>query len=245
MKRIDLNADLGEGGPDDAALMALVSSANIACGGHAGNADTMRTGIRLAMAAGVSIGAHPGYEDREHFGRRPLDLPPAQVREMVENQLRSFREIARGEGADVNHVKPHGALYNQADRSPNLAAAVAEAARSVFPEAALFGPPAGCLEAAARTAGLEFVAEGFADRRYLPDGSLVPRSEPDAVIENPDEAVAQALEIARDSSVRTRNGPRICLPAKTLCVHGDGPASVDLLRSLRKALESNGFTIGR
>ncbi|MCB1132691.1 MAG: LamB/YcsF family protein, partial [Verrucomicrobiae bacterium] len=128
---------------------------------------------------------------------------------------------------------------------PDLAAAVADAAHSVFPEAALIGPPAGCLEAAARTAGLEFVAEGFADRRYLPDGSLVPRSEPDAVIENPDEAVAQALDIARESSVRTRNGPRICLPAKTLCVHGDGPASVALLRSLRKALESNGFTIGR
>ena len=245
MKRIDLNADLGEGGPDDAALMALVSSANIACGGHAGNSDTMRTAIRLAMAAGVSIGAHPGYEDREHFGRRPLDLPSEQVREMVENQLRNFHEIARADGAEVRHVKPHGALYNQADRSPDLAAAVAEAAHSVFPEAALFGPPAGCLEAAARTAGLEFVAEGFADRRYSPDGTLVPRSEADAVIEIPNEAVAQALEIARNSSVRTPNGSQISLPARTLCVHGDGPASVTLLKSLRNALEAQGFSIAR
>lgn len=245
MKRIDLNADLGEGGPDDAGLMALVSSANIACGAHAGNPETIRSAIRLALAAGVSIGAHPGYEDREHFGRRPLDLPAERVREMVEKQLLSFREIARAEGAEVGHVKPHGALYNQADRSPGLAAAVAEASRAAFPEAALFGPPAGCLEMASRAAELGFVAEGFADRRYLPDGSLVPRSEPDAAIENPEEAVAQALDIARDSRVRARNGIWISLPARTLCVHGDGPASVALLTSLRRSLESEGFSIGR
>lgn len=245
MKHIDLNVDLGEGGANDAELLEWAGSANIACGGHAGDAETMRAAIRLARAGGGDIGAHPGYEDRDGFGRRRMDLPAADVREMVVRQLEGFREIARGEAVAVGHVKPHGALYNQADRSPELAMAVVDAVRTVFPEAAVFGPPGGCLERAARAAGLDFVAEGFADRRYEPDGALVARSEAGAVIADVAEAVAQALEIALRGRVRAVDGSWLPLPAETLCVHGDGPEAAALLRQIREALGAEGFRIGR
>ena len=244
MKSIDLNADLGEGGANDAALMPLVSSANIACGGHAGDAGTMRDSIRLAMAAGVAIGAHPGYADRGSFGRRSLDLPATRVREMLDIQLDAFRAAAAEAGACVRHVKPHGALYNQADRSPPLAAAVIAAAARAFPDAVVFGPPGGCLESACAAAGIGFVAEGFADRRYRPDGALVPRVEPGAVIDDPASAAAQAMEIALHSRVRAIDGSWVSLPARTLCVHGDGAAAVSLLARLRAGLVTAGFRIG-
>jgi UPF0271 protein len=221
MKTIQLNADLGEGGAEDAALLEWVDAANIACGGHAGNEDIMRRTVELARAAGVAIGAHPGYEDREHFGRKEMHLPLRDVTELVARQVGRLAAIA---GGRLHHVKPHGALYHQADRDPMLAAAVVAGIRKISPDSLLYGPPEGALAAAARSAGLSFRAEGFADRRYRADGSLVPRSEPDAVISEVEEAVAQALALAGSGRF------------ETMCVHGDGQQAVAMLRAIRYAL---------
>ena len=240
---IDLNADLGEGGSQDEQLIALVSSANIACGGHAGDAGTMRAAIDAALAAGVAIGAHPGYEDRAHFGRKPQNLGPAAVAEQVSRQIERFAAIASRAGAEIHHVKPHGALYLQADQDPELAAAIAGAAARIVPGCEFYVPPGGALARAGQAAGLIIRPEGFADRRYLPDGRLVPRSQPGAVIEDLETAVAQALRIACKHQVTTTDGGDFPLPAETLCVHGDGHEAVELLRALRQALEAAGFTI--
>jgi UPF0271 protein len=220
MSMIDLNADLGEGGSQDEALLRLVSSANIACGGHAGDEATMRRAIELAMAAGVRIGAHPGYEDREHFGRRAMTLPLDAVTLLVRQQVERLGTLAREMGASVYHVKAHGSLYNQADRDRPLADAV------------VYGPPSGALAAAARAAGITLCAEGFADRRYLENGLLMPRAEPGAVISNVEEAVAQAMALVNRGEV------------KTLCVHGDGETAVGILRVLRGRLEETGLQVG-
>lgn len=220
MKCIGLNADLGEGGADDAALLELVDSANIACGGHAGSEEIMRRTIALAIAAGVAAGAHPGYEDRENFGRREIQLAPESVTELVARQVGKFAEIA---GGAVHHVKPHGALYNQANRDASLAAAVVKGIQKISPDALLYALPDSALAAAGRAAGMQVRAEGFADRRYRADGSLVPRGEPAAVISDVAEAVAQARELARSGRI------------DTLCVHGDGAQALVMLRALRAA----------
>jgi UPF0271 protein len=240
---IDLNADLGEGGTQDAQLIALVSSANIACGGHAGDDETMRAAIDAALAAGVAIGAHPGYEDRSHFGRKPLNLGPATAAEQVSRQIERFATIAARAGAEIHHVKPHGALYLQADQDPELAAAIALATSKILPGCRFYVPPGGALARAGQAAGLIIRPEGFADRRYLPDGRLVPRSQPGAVIEDLETAVAHALRIACKHQVTTIDGGDFPLPAETLCVHGDGHEAKALLRALRHALEAAGFTI--
>lgn len=240
---IDLNADLGEGGMHDAAMIPLVSSVNIACGGHAGDAETMRRTIGMALAAGVAVGVHPGYGDRENFGRVPLAIGNRDLFEMIVRQLLLFRQIAEDESAKVHHVKPHGALYNQADQDTGIANAFAEAVAKVFPGTKVYCPPSGKLQAACQTAELETVPEGFADRRYAEDGTLVPRSEPDAVLAHPDDAVAQAIRIVSSQSVITRSGRTIPLPVQTLCVHGDGPAALVLLRAVREALEQAGIRI--
>lgn len=228
MRSIDLNADLGEGGTQDAALLALVSSANIACGGHAGDEETMRRSIELALASGVAIGAHPGYEDREHFGRLAMTLPLEEVTSLVRRQLEKLAALANEAGATLHHVKPHGALYNQACRDPLLAAAVVA---GVSPGLILYALPNSALSGAGRAAGLTVCAEGFADRRYRDDGSLMPRGEPGAVIKDVDAAVAQALAIASNGEVRT------------LCVHGDGATAVAILQALRPKLAAAGLAV--
>ena len=230
MRRIDLNADLGEGGTEDEALLGLVTSANIACGGHAGDKETMWRSINLALASGVAIGAHPGYEDPEHFGRRAMTLPLEQITDLVHRQVESLATLATAAGTRLHHVKPHGALYNQAARDPALAAAVVEGIARVSPELALYALPDSALAEAGRAAGLTVRAEGFADRRYRDDGSLMPRGEPGAVIKDVDAAVAQALEIAGKGTV------------DTLCVHGDGVTAVAILRELRGKLAGAGLT---
>jgi UPF0271 protein len=243
MRTIDLNADLGEGGSHDAELIALASSANIACGGHAGNETIMRGAIQAAIVAGVAIGAHPGYEDRLHFGRRALQIEPSDVTDLVSRQIESLAGWTALAGAQIHHVKPHGALYLQADGSPLLAAAVAEGVRRVLPGCGFYVPPSGALADAGRAAGLAVQGEGFVDRRYRSDGALVPRGEPGAVIDDIDEAVAQALEIACNHQVRTVAGTLRALTGSTLCVHGDGTDAVALLRAVRNALEAAGFSI--
>lgn len=243
MPTIDLNADLGEGGSQDAELIALASSVNIACGGHAGDESTMRAALESALAAGVAIGAHPGYEDREHFGRRPLTLTTTAVTDLVSRQVERLATLAAHGGADIHHVKPHGALYLQADRDPELAAAVALGAAKVLPGRVFYVPPGRELAAAGIAAGLCIRSEGFVDRRYQENGSLVPRGEAGAVIDDLESAVTQALQIACNHSVRTLADTKFPLHAETLCVHGDGPEAVRLLRAVRHALESAGFAI--
>ncbi len=233
MRQIDLNADLGEGGSEDAVLMELITSANIACGGHAGDEETMRRTIALAMAADVAVGAHPGYEDKEHFGRRAMAFPLSQVTELVARQVEKFAALAAEAGAPLHHVKPHGALYNQADRDADFAAAVVAGITRVTKDAMLYALPGSRLAEAGLVAGLPVCLEGFADRRYVASGSLMPRNEPGAFISDVNEAVAQGLAHARSGKVGT------------LCVHGDGPTAVKILRQLRAGLEEAGMVPGR
>ena len=243
MRSIDLNVDLGEGGNEDAALIALASSANIACGGHAGDVSTMRAAIEAALAAGVSIGAHPGYEDREHFGRRALDLPPGEVTASVRQQIARLRKIAASLGAEIQHVKPHGALYLQANRNATLAEAVVEGVRRCLPGTAFYVPPGGELAKAGQKAGLRVVPEGFVDRGYAETGDLLPRNKPGAMIEDLPTAIAQAENIALHQQVTSISGKPIPLPAATLCLHGDNIHATETLRAVRTALQTAGVNI--
>lgn len=229
---IDLNADVGEGGAGDAALFAAgISSANIACGAHAGDAATMATACALAARHGVAAGAHPGFADRESFGRREHALALPELGILLAEQMRAFRRHADAAGVAIRHVKPHGALYHFLNREAEHALLFAGSLRALAPEAAVYGPPTGALREAAETAGLIFVAEGFIDRAYRPDGTLVPRNEPGAVLRDEGVAIAQALALARSGRVRT------------LCVHGDGPEALRLLVAVREALVAAGFRI--
>jgi UPF0271 protein len=240
---VDLNADLGEGAPDDAELLTLVSSANIACGWHAGDARLMQATVTAALARGVAIGAHPSYLDREHFGRREMQLAPADVRADLIYQIGALDALVRAAGGRLHHVKPHGALYNQAARDPVLADAVASAVLDVDPSLALYGLAGSELLRAAERAGLRAVAEVFADRGYRADGSLVPRSQPGALIHDSDEAVARTLRMVRDGSVVAITGETVPLQAQTVCLHGDGPHALAFARALHAALTEAGVQL--
>jgi UPF0271 protein len=225
---IDLNCDLGEGCPHDAELMPMVCSANVACGFHAGDATTSFAALLLAARHGVAAGAHPGFPDRESFGRREIERPAEHVFADCVYQVGALAALARAAGIALRHIKPHGALYNMACRDDVSARPVVAAA--VLFGLPLLGLPGSRLEAL--SAGrCPFVAEGFADRRYLPDGSLVPRTRPDAFVEDPDEAVQQARHLIRERGVRT------------LCVHGDNPRALDFVRRLREALAREGVAV--
>jgi UPF0271 protein len=227
---IDLNCDLGEGCPYDAELMPLITSANVACGFHAGDAATAHAALRAAKQHGVQVGAHPGFADREHFGRRELQRSEEQVFEDCVYQIGALAGLARAVGLGLRYVKPHGALYNMACRDDAYARPVV-AAVELF-GLRLMGLPGSRLEALC-AGRCPFVAEGFADRRYQPDGSLVPRSRPDAFVEDPAEAVRQVEWLLRDKGVRT------------LCVHGDNPRALAFVRELRAALLRQGLVITR
>ena len=229
---VDLNADVGEGGPWDAALFAAgISSASVACGAHAGDAATMAEACALAARHGVALGAHPGHADRENFGRRERPLGPDAATALLSAQLTALGETAARGGVPVRHVKLHGALYHQANRDPALATALAAEALRHLGGALVYGPPEGALRDAAAAAGLGFVAEGFIDRAYRADGTLVPRGEAGAVLHDGAAAVAQALALARSGRFQT------------LCVHGDGPDALRLLGAARAALLAAGFRI--
>lgn len=242
-RSIDLNADLGEGESTDAELLEIVSSCNIACGGHAGDRNSMRATILAAAARGVVVGAHPSYPDREGFGRRSGFIDAAGLQPALERQLSELVDIAAQAGERIQHVKPHGALYNDAARDRSLADAVAATLESLGFDGALVGPPGSELEYAAANAGLAFIAEGFVDRAYRADGSLVPRSEPGAVHTDPAVAARQAVSIAVDGQVESSDGRPIRLPVATLCIHGDTPGAVASAEAVRAALESAGVTI--
>jgi 5-oxoprolinase (ATP-hydrolysing) subunit A len=236
MPRIDLNCDLGEGAGHDEELMPLITSANIACGLHAGDGGTMRATITLALKHRVAIGAHPSLDDREHFGRRELPVTPAEVHRLVLTQTRGLQLIARQCGANVVHVKPHGALYHLAARDAALARAVADAVREADASMILFGPPGSQLIRAGRAGGLRVVNEVFADRTYQPDGSLTPRTQPGAMITDPQVAVAQVRQMVRDGVVTAVDGSRVPVSADTVCLHGDGSQAVYFATRLKAEL---------
>ena len=243
MHCIDLNCDLGEEAAHDAELMPLVTSANIACGGHAGNADTMRTTVELALRHGVAIGAHPGLEDRTNFGRRELPLTVAEAHALVLRQIRALNRIARPCGGRIVHVKPHGALHNLVACDAALANAVAAAVCESDPRLILVGLAGSELLVAGRAHGLRVASEVFADRTYQPDGSLTPRSQPDALIEDLAAVVVQVRRMVGEGMVIATDGTRVPITADTVCVHGDGPHAVEFARGLRKELTAAGIVL--
>ena len=235
---IDLNCDLGEGAGHDAELMPLVTSANIACGAHAGDAATMQATVALARKYGVAVGAHPGFADRENFGRRELALSPAGVRALVATQIAALRAFGV-----LTHVKAHGALYNMAARDRTLADAIADAVQAAGPSLTLFVLPNSQLARSARGRGLRIANEVFADRTYQSDGSLTPRSRPDALIRDEDAAVAQVLRMVRERVVRATDGTDVPIVADTVCLHGDGPHPVEFAKRLRAELSAAGIWV--
>lgn len=240
---IDLNADLGEGSPHEAAVMPLITSANIACGGHAGDVETMRASLRLAAAHGVAAGAHPGFPDREGFGRRALNLTPQEVTRTVREQIAALQAVAAEVGVALRHVKPHGMLYNMACQDAALARAVAQAAAdSGVPLYYGLAGHASLMLREAERVGLRPVGEGFADRGYGPDGTLWPRGQAGALLP-PAAAVAQGVEIAWSGQTTAVTGERVEVPARTLCLHGDGAQATEIARELRRALEAAGVRV--
>lgn len=244
---IDLNCDLGEGMPTDAAIMPFISSANIACGFHAGDADTMKRTVELCLDHNVAIGAHPSFDDRPDFGRREIQLPPADVYSLVFDQLNILQEVCITMGAKMVHVKPHGALYNMSARQPALAAAIAKAVHDFNPYLKLFGLAGSCSLAEASAIGLTVVHEFFADRTYQPDGSLTPRNQPGALIEGVEQAVEQAIMIAAERAVVSTNGTIITPAAHescaSICLHGDGKNALLFAQQIHEALLQAGFSI--
>lgn len=248
MKRIDLNCDLGESFGawrmgEDAALLDLVSSANVACGFHAGDPAIMQRTVELAAARDVAIGAHVSLPDLQGFGRREMRVSADEVYAMTLYQLGALHAFVQAAGTRLTHVKPHGALYNMAARDRALAEAIACAVHAFDQRLTLFGLAGSALIDAGNAQGLAVAAEAFADRRYCADGSLQPRGEAGAVIDDVQAATAQALGIARDGTVVTAAGQRVNLHADTLCLHGDGAHAVPLARQLRAALEGAGIRI--
>lgn len=241
--RIDFNCDLGEGCGDDAAIIPLITSASIACGGHAGDAATMRATLRLCRDHGVAAGAHPSYPDRANFGRQEMPLAPAQIETIVEAQVSALAAIAESEGVRLAHVKPHGALYNVAARDRAVADAIARAVARFDPGLILFGLSGSQLTAAGEAAGLRVAHEVFAERRYEADGTLTPRSRDDAVIHDLDECIAQVRDFVREGRAMARTGESLALHADTLCLHGDRADAAGFARAIRAALESDGVHI--
>lgn len=246
--QLDLNADLGEGFGDwsmgdDAAMLDVVTTANIACGGHAGDPGTMRSALRGAAARGVAVTAHVAYPDLQGFGRRFLDISPNELTDLVIVQVGGLCAMAQAEGTAVRGVKPHGALYNALAHHDGQATAVVQALRELGGELPLLAAPGAAVLAPARTAGIEVVLEGFADRAYLPDGTLMPRSRPGAVLTDAASVVDQALEIATARRVRAVDRTWIDLPVRSLCLHGDTPGAVELARAVRGRLEDAGVQL--
>ena len=243
MVKIDLNADLGEGGEADGALMKLVSSVNIACGFHAGDAQTMLACVREALKNGVAIGAHPSFPDRENFGRTAMQLPSETVYAQTLYQIGALEAIVRAEGGVLRHVKPHGMLYNQAARDPELARAIARAVHAVNPRLILVGLAGSELIRAGQAQGLVTRQEVFADRGYCSDGSLVPRTQPGALIADAEQALAQTLEMIKHHRVTTHDGGRARVQAETVCLHGDGEHALQFARRLREAFAEEGIAV--
>jgi len=245
---IDLNSDLGEGYGrwrlgDDEAMLAVVTSANVACGFHAGDPATMRRTVRAAVERGVAVGAQVSYPDLAGFGRRAMDVPSEELRADVVYQLGALRGIAVAEGGEVRYVKPHGALYHAAAGDERVAADVAAAVRAVDPSLVLLGQPGSAALAAAESFGLATAAEAFADRAYTPEGRLVPRGEPGAVLDDPREVAARMLRLVREGLVTATDGTDVAVRAHSICVHGDTPDAVRMAAEVRAVLTRAGVQV--
>ena len=242
---IDLNADLGEGCQYDEVLMGVITSCNIACGGHAGDEASMRVALTLAKSHGVAAGAHPSFPDRDNFGRIASTLRGEALEQALSEQVEALKQIASDLDVPLTHLKPHGALYNMAARDPDLAASVAKVTKARLPGAALVGPPQSELTRAAKAFELGFVAEGFADRAYEADRQLRDRKKPGAILTDPGQQAQQALDMAFNHQVTAFSGEILNLPVETLCVHGDTPGALEAARAIRGALEKKGVEICR
>ena len=240
---VDLNSDLGEGGEHDEEILELVTSANIACGFHAGDPASIFSSICAAKARGVAVGAHPSLADRESFGRVEREVSASDVFTLVTYQIGAFKALCAAAGSEMNHVKPHGALYNMAARNQALAHAIAHAVLAVDTRLILFVPPRSALEIAAVELELQTAREVFADRNYMPDGSLVSRTRPDALLHDPIEAAERVVRMRREGVVRAVDGSDVPIEVETICVHGDTPQAVGFVRELRQRLESERVTI--
>jgi len=241
--RIDFNCDLGEGCGNDAAILPHVTSASIACGGHAGDESTMRQTLRLCREHGVAAGAHPSFEDREHFGRRVLDVAPGEVARMVREQIQRLRAIAREEGIALAHVKPHGALYNVAADDRVVADAIATTVADIDPTLALYALSGSALALAGIERGLHVAHEVFAERGYDARGRLRPRGTPGAVIESLEASIAQVRRLALHGEVVADDDRVVHLRADTLCLHGDRGDAPEFARAVRAALEADGIAV--
>lgn len=248
MWTIDLNSDLGESFGDwkmgmDEDVMASISSSNVACGWHAGDPVVMTKTVRSARAAGVAVGAHPGYPDLMGFGRRNMTCTPDELYAYTLYQAGALAAVCRSEGLELQHVKPHGAMYNQAAKDPKMAEAIVRAVRALGGGVMLMGLANSAFEAAAAEAGVPFAAEAFVDRGYMPDGSLVPRSQPGAFIHDPQEAAARMVRLVKEGVVAAADGSELRLKAHSICVHGDNPDAVAMARMVRTALEKEGIAV--
>ena len=246
--RVDINSDVGESFGaysigHDTGLMKSITSANIAAGFHAGDPSVLRATIRTAKAHGVAVGAHPGFPDMVGFGRRELNVTAREAEDLVLYQVAAVAGVASAEGMRIQHVKPHGALFNMAVRNAELAAAIARAVAAFDPMLLLFGLPGSEILKAGRSEGLRVAAEVFADRAYEPDGSLASRRKPGSVIHDPETVVARAVRMVKDGTVVAIDGSVVPLQADTICVHGDTPGSDDLAASIRAGLERAGVTV--
>jgi 5-oxoprolinase (ATP-hydrolysing) subunit A len=250
---IDINCDMGEGMDTDVAIFPYISSANIACGYHAGDEDTMRRTVDLALAHGVAIGAHPGFPDWTNFGRIDiLDSAPGKgdrtiryedLAGILYEQLHRLQQICQERGTRLQHIKPHGALYNRAAADPDVSDLICRSVAAFDPSVPLYGLSGSQMEKRARISGLPFACEVFADRTYQANGSLTPRSESNAMINDPAKAIAQVLKIVREGRVITVKGSEITLQADTVCLHGDSPHAVEFARIIHSALSDNGVVV--
>jgi 5-oxoprolinase (ATP-hydrolysing) subunit A len=236
MHKPDINCDMGEGMDNDAMIMPYILSANIACGYHAGDEETMRDTMELATRSGVAVGAHVSFNDRENFGRKEMQLPAGQIRDIVLKQFEIIDKVARSMGIKLAHVKPHGALYNMSARDKELAATIANTVKEYDPMLVLFGLSNSHSIAEAKRLGLQTASEVFADRTYLDDGSLTPRSERGALIDDMGTAVRQVLQMINEGTVTTTGGKEIPILAETICIHGDGKHAAFFARAIYKQL---------
>lgn len=236
MKHVDLNVDLAEGCSNDQRLLQLVTSANVACGLHAGDFNEMRKAIRWAKENKVRIGAHPSFPDRENFGRTNMQLPDDELKACLLYQLGAVKALCNAEGVSLSYVKPHGALYNQAAKDESLAALIALTIKQFDPSLKLMGLSGSLMLKVAQQHGLGIISEVFADRHYLADGSLVPRSRADALVDNDEEAISQVLQMVLQGSVPTVDGQDVAIQADSICLHGDGEHAISFAKKIRKAL---------
>lgn len=227
---------MGEGCANDAELMNYVSSVNIACGAHAGDAEIMRRTVECAVEKGIAIGAHPGYPDRDNFGRFAIDMSHTEIHDLITEQFNTLKKIADNAGGEISHIKPHGALYNQSARDADIAAAIAEAVSDINPNLILFGLSGSVSITEASKLGLRTASEVFADRTYCNDGSLTLRTEPTALIHDTKIAIAQVLQMVDDGTVTASDGSVIPITADTICIHGDGNNALEFAMAIRQNL---------